>query len=739
MNILLWKFNNNDLNLNLIINYYQDYFSFEKKNNDTYLYLDSKILKKYLKKGLEIKYRKYIFLFLKSIKNINNIHYKLLDTVDKIIIEKNIYHYNCDLINNFDIDNLEIIINLSNKIILNKNKFSLTNNNIIKLDHNFYADINLSRFLFSKKDTIYKFNGIIINYNNKLKNKSLSILSILYKNNKYSNDLFNKEKIKINTRCTLILSNNNDIIIWKNIINKYFINNKTYIINFKKDIKNIKNIFILDLDFLIINTNFLYSKYFKNYFNKYSDNINIDYNISIINSVCDNIYNKNILNEYLKNFYIFKWNNIIFDDIELIKKIDKNNILNNLSTNIKYYLLNNNLNDITSNYIINNSIDYYNSNNKLSNNNLDLNNFYFFIKKELLISNKNIDINIIYVPLTISKDEKNIFDTLFEDNNDRKKMSLFLTNPLKYNFNKKNLETIYLINEKYYKVLIEKDNNKINNINNFFMNKKDNENYNSYINNYFNTNLFLEETENTINALIKNIEDNISQYNSKILYFKNIINEYSDKTYSCPICLENIEKENFCIINCGHYFCKNCISKYINEKENYYNCPNCRSHFSIDNVFIPIINENKIVNINSINSINSTKINKINEIIDIHTNNKIIIVTQYRDNIKIKEYLCKNIDYYILFYKNNYLKEKNRESFINNNNKSILFCNYDDLLKYTFNNVNSIIFIDYLEINNIFSKIKKDYLEKNIDDINVIFYLLYFKDTFEESIINKYI
>ena len=61
MSILLGKFNNNDFNLNTIINCYQDYFSFDTKNNNTYLYLDSKILKQYLKEGLEIKYRKYIF------------------------------------------------------------------------------------------------------------------------------------------------------------------------------------------------------------------------------------------------------------------------------------------------------------------------------------------------------------------------------------------------------------------------------------------------------------------------------------------------------------------------------------------------------------------------------------------------------------------------------------------------------------------------------------------------------
>jgi hypothetical protein len=186
MNILLGKFNNtNDFNLGTIVNCYQDYFIFEVKNNETYLYLDAKILKRYLKEGIDIKYRKYIFSFLKNFNNINNNYYKLLNNNEKITIDKN--YFNNELISNIDIENLELIINLSNKIIKNKNKFILFDKNIIKLDKNFYADINLSRFFYSKKDKIYNYNGIILNYQNSYKNKLLSILSIIYlnKNNKY--------------------------------------------------------------------------------------------------------------------------------------------------------------------------------------------------------------------------------------------------------------------------------------------------------------------------------------------------------------------------------------------------------------------------------------------------------------------------------------------------------------------------------------------------------------------------
>ena len=665
MSILLGKFNNNDFNLNTIINCYQDYFSFDTKNNNTYLYLDSKILKQYLKEGLEIKYRKYIFSFLKNIKTNNNIYYKILD-INKITIDKNIYLNN---LSEIDIENLEVIINLSHKIFKNKNKFTLLDKSIIKLDNKFYADTHLSRFLFSKKDQVYEFNGIIINYQDNIKNKILSLFSIIYSDNLFLNKI-KKDKIQYNVKCTLILCNTEEIEKWKNIIKKYILNSTVYVINSKKDIK-IKNKDILKLDFLIINTSFINNKYFKDYFYKYIDNIKSSLNISIINSLYDNILNKNIDNEIVKNLYLFKWNNIIFDDIDKIKNIDKDNYIHNLKSNVKYYLLNNNLIESTSDYIINNSINYHSLDSNIVE---ELDNFYFFLKKELLISNnKNININNVFSELIMSDSEKKIFNLLFENNKDNEKISLFLTNPLKYNFSVNKLENIYDI-------------------------------------------------------LMKNIDE------SKIIYLKNIINGHSDKIYNCTICLENIEKNNFCIINCGHYFCKNCLIKYMNEKDNIYDCPNCRCCFNLNDVHIPLISTNNL----NINYLDATKINKIREIIN--TNNKILILTEYKENIKIKEYLSDKINIYHLFTKNNYIKDKNKEMFNNDQAKTILFCNYNDILKYNLN-INCIIFIDYpkVDINNTILKIKTNYLEKYILTTELTFYFLYFKDTFEELIIDKYI
>ena len=740
MNILLSKFSNtDDFNLESIINCYQDYFIFDTKNNETYLYLDTKILKRYLKEGTDIKYRKYIFSFLKNIKNINNDYYELLNNDEKINIDlntdliidlNNIYNkLNLDI----DIENLALIIHLSNKIIKNKNKFIVHDKNIIKLDKNFYADINLSRFYYSKKDNIYSYNGIILNYQDSNKNKLLSLLSIIYlnKNNKFLlESKKTKDKLQFNTNCVLIITCTDEIEHWKKIIKEYSSHSIYNIINSKNDIKKILNKDILKSNFLIINLNFINNNYLKDYLYKYHNDIDKNLDINILNALYDNLHNKNIDNQCLNNLHLFKWNSIIFDNIENIKNFDKNNYINYLSSNIKYYLVNSNLDDSIINYVIKNSI---------TENVENIDNFYYFIKKELVISNyKNLNLNINFIKLVLSDDENKIYDFFFENNLDIRKASLFLTNPEKYNFNVKSLNEIFEINENYYKCLINNENKKINNIKHFFKDKEEHVNINNYINDYFETNFFFKENEEDIDLLIKNIYNNINLYNLKILYFKNIVNEFNNNEYYCSICLDTINKCNFSIINCGHYFCKDCIRKYINEKEHSLECPNCRNSFSLKDIYIPLINNYKN------NIIQGTKINKIREIINNKDNNKIIIITQFKDNIKIKELLNieENINYYHLFYKNNNIKDKNKNIFLNDASKSVLFCNYDDILKYYFNNLNTIIFIDYPLTdlnNNIYLKIKNNYIDKYISSDNIFFNFIYINNTFEEAIIEKYI
>jgi hypothetical protein len=733
MIIYLGKFNNiNSHELSIILNYYQEYFTFKINKDDTYLYLDTTVLKYYLKNGLNIKYRKYIFLFLKN-NLINNNTYKFLEINNYIFLKDSQYNFN-KILNNIDIKNLELIVNLSNKIYKNKNKFSLRNKNIIKLENNFFVNIELGRFYIEKvKDNIYTFNGIILNYINNIKNKILPLLSIDYINklNLWNKDKNKKNSLQFNTKCNLIITDKSNIKLWELLIKTYLNNYKIYVISTIKNFKKILNKDIFNYDFLIINTSLVSSLYFKKYFSKYNtiDNIDNSNNITIVNSLCDNIVNKNIDNENLNRLYLFEWNNIIYDNIEKIKDNDKNNYINYLTCSYtKYYILNNYFDNSIADYIIKNSIyENNNLNNLFNKNNITItyDNFYYFIKDQLLIdNNESVQVKIKYIfhELFLSDNEKDTYNILFEGDGDeynKEKISLFYIESFKYNFNLKNIKDINNNIEEYYNRLIKIDEDKLETIN------------------------LLSYEKNEINELYKphinDLQNKINLYKLKLQYFKNILIEFNDKEYYCTVCLENIDKNNFCIINCGHYFCKDCLKKYINEKKDVYECPICRENFNDDNIYI-----NKISDNNILYQKNSTKINKLNEIINLEENKKIIIVSQYKQNIvNIRKFINKDILIYNLHYKNNYLKEKNINLFNNEINKCILFVNYTNILKNTYNNISSIIFIDYPDIDynsdNQFSNIKKNFLEKYSSNNIIYFYFLYINDSYEKDIIDKYI
>ena len=58
----------------------------------------------------------------------------------------------------------------------------------------------------------------------------------------------------------------------------------------------------------------------------------------------------------------------------------------------------------------------------------------------------------------------------------------------------------------------------------------------------------------------------------------------------CPICLDNIEKDKLCHTSCNHYFCKDCLIKWLETETAI--CPICRDiikHFDNNNEYIKII------------------------------------------------------------------------------------------------------------------------------------------------------
>ena len=129
MNLFLCILNENtNENLNELLNSYQDYFIFikDKDKHNISLYLDVNNLKKHLINGIEIKYKKFIFLFLENINDLKkNKNYKFDMLFKTISFSK---YINIDFKKYFDENdnkNLEHILNLNKRYLEHKNEISI--------------------------------------------------------------------------------------------------------------------------------------------------------------------------------------------------------------------------------------------------------------------------------------------------------------------------------------------------------------------------------------------------------------------------------------------------------------------------------------------------------------------------------------------------------------------------------------------------------------------------------------
>lgn len=439
MNLLLSNFSDeNSKELSELLLNYQEYFTFEKNNNETSLYLDIKNLKKYLIEGKEIKYRKFIFLFLENLVNQKKNRNYILN-YDKLQIKNNNLIFK-NIISDKDINYINKILSIIN--YLNKNMIKVKNNNIYKLDNNLYADIKNKRFVNNKFINNYKYNikinGFIINNSSYLKNLII-ILNCLnnFKNSRKNNNKLND--ILIDSKSSLIITSKikMELIISKlkciyNYVDYYEIHNINNLINLKyKDINEYKYIFF--------NVNFInnYLKYFDNDYN-----ININTNISDIieNLNIEQNINENLINCSLKNIFMVNWNNIIIDNFN---KIHKNDIqyLKNLSTNNYIYInYENNIDDFTIKNMSYFIID------KIYLDNYGYNNFRTIIKNEIIIKNQYNYDNKNYEIINIQdNDESNIINKLNNNKNHEIELAkLFIksSNKFLYKDTKKNIKNL---------------------------------------------------------------------------------------------------------------------------------------------------------------------------------------------------------------------------------------------------------------------------------------------------------
>jgi hypothetical protein len=721
MNLFLCDLNKNtNENLNELLNSYQDYFIFikDKDKHNVSLYLDVNNLKKHLINGIEIKYKKFIFLFLENINDLKkNKNYKF-DILFKTISFSKYINININFKKYFDENdnkNLEYILNLNKRYLENKNKISIKDKNIILLDKNFYADLNYNRFYinnYENKKHIFKFNSMLINNISNLKNQIMTLISIKafdsYKEleDKISNNISNsninninninnKTLFNIENNCVLIISDKYNIDSWKKNINLIFDNldmeQDVYVINTIAHMSNITNKNIKNLKFLIININIL-SNLNKIYLNKYSTNDLLEI---IKNIIYENSYNINIEYSNFENLFLFHWKNIIIDEINKFIKIELNLFSHLLCKNLKYYLHNEpNINTDIYNYFVKYTI---------SNVDINDNNLYYFINKELIFSNytsfNNIDNNdkIKFIETELNEEENLIAASYKNNLNINKELSLlFIKSSYDY---------------------------------------------------FVNTNI--NDIKNKIcNTSLNNSNNNIVQLKNK--YLDNVITEYniSNKNFCC-ICMDRIEKNNFCILGCGHYYCKICILIHkINNIENCL-CPMCRNKFdviynlnshcdtvcdyniNIDNIDNSDNNiDNNIDNNSDINNENNS--NKLKQIIDIINNNndkKLLLVSDYKEVIKfINQKLIKKYNITILKNNKNYIKSC-----------YIYITELNNLLKHNVYDIDIIIFLDINNINyNIFSKIKIRYDDYFFNIKELKYFIFYVKGfLLDDTIIKK--
>lgn len=624
MNLLLSNFSDeNSKDLDEILISYQEYFNFKKIKDDTYLYLDINNLKDYINEGKDIKYRKFIFLYLENLtkkKKFKNYSLNNSKISNKLIN----YILSDKILDNYDIKNIKKIVSLIK--YFNVNTIKLKNNNIFKLDDNFYADIKNKRFTNFNFIEDYKINfkshGFIINNSSYLKNLIIILNSInnnnciKKSNNKIKNSL-------INTNCNLVITNKIKYELFTNLL-KSINPNVKYL-----EITNINNLYslkyneILDFEYIFLNMNIL-NNYFKKFENIYGY---CNYKNNIDNSIIEELINNNFMEMKIKNIFLYNWKNMIIDNFNKMNKSDLNYLRYLNVNNYNFINIESNIDD----YLLKNMSQFLIDSNDIDN--FGFNNYKYFIKNELIIINKNTN--------DYSNDE--IIDI---ENNEESDLICKLCD------NEVDLAQIFFKSKNKY---LYKDNET--NIGNII---KDNKN------------------SKLVNDIIKNKDFN--------------------KSFCC-ICMDRIDESKFCVLDCCHYFCKNCILTHkINEQLNNFEnkCPVCRYNY---NMIYNIIQDDNKFNI---------IMNKLDNILqkEFKLKNKVMLVAEHNEILSyLEDYLKDN-------YKTEYYKKKKSL------NDSIKLASINYLKKSIIDNIDIFIFFTfsdkgyqkYIEIKNLYNDY---YINKN--------------------------
>lgn len=95
----------------------------------------------------------------------------------------------------------------------------------------------------------------------------------------------------------------------------------------------------------------------------------------------------------------------------------------------------------------------------------------------------------------------------------------------------------------------------------------------------------LNKNENE--KILKGHSITLNFYNNVLKRLKNI----DEKEEICPICLENLSKNNIGITSCGHLFCYNCLQMCLSKHNT--KCPMCKSDIDHSKVYLLKYNQEK--------------------------------------------------------------------------------------------------------------------------------------------------
>lgn len=139
---------------------------------------------------------------------------------------------------------------------------------------------------------------------------------------------------------------------------------------------------------------------------------------------------------------------------------------------------------------------------------------------------------------------------------------------------------------------------------------------------------------------IEEVKKKLDSETRTCLYFENVVKTIIEKN-ECPICLDDIEKDNIAITSCGHKFCWDCLSTSLEIKmrsTTIRNCPQCNNKLGNNDVYLYVEDQEELhlkpVNLENlselVNHLKSTKLgNLIYYLKHLEPDDKCIIFSQW--------------------------------------------------------------------------------------------------------------